>query len=171
MTMHTFSTERLHLSPITLADAPFILALLNSPRWLEFIGDRGVNTLADAEAYIENRILPAMEQEGIVSWKVTLKSNGETIGNCGFYQRDFLDIPDLGFALLPEYIGKGYGFEAASGSMTYGIEHFGVKSCCAITSPENVASIGLLKKLDFKEIGLTKWPDDEEALLLFEWDL
>lgn len=169
--MHTFSTERLHLSPVTLDDAPFILALLNSPGWLEFIGDRGVNTLADAEAYIQNRILPAMEKEGIASWKVTLKASGETIGNCGFYQRDFLDIPDLGFAFLPEYIGQGYGYEAASGGMAYGIENFSMKACCAITSPKNMASIGLLKKLDFTEVGLTRWPDDEEDLLLFEWNL
>lgn len=167
--MHILSTDRLELSRLTLDDAPFILELLNSPRWLEYIGDRNVHSVADAEHYIKSKVLPAYENEGKGGWKVSLKSNGETIGNCGFYQRDFLEMPDLGFAFLPEYIGKGYGYEAANACLEYSQKEWGMKACCAITNLENKASIGLLKKLGFTLQKTVKWPDSEEELLLFDW--
>ena len=45
----TFDTERVHLRPANLEDAAFILDLLNTPKWLQYIGDRNVRTLAAAE--------------------------------------------------------------------------------------------------------------------------
>jgi [ribosomal protein S5]-alanine N-acetyltransferase len=45
-------TDRLTLSKVTEDDASFILALLNTPGWLKFIGDRGVKTIEDAQKYI-----------------------------------------------------------------------------------------------------------------------
>jgi ribosomal-protein-alanine N-acetyltransferase len=47
-------TRRLVLRPFTLADAPFIVVLLNSEGWLRFIGDRGVRTLDDARTYLQD---------------------------------------------------------------------------------------------------------------------
>ena len=38
--MQTLSTARLRLRPFTEDDADFILALLNDPGWLRFIGDK-----------------------------------------------------------------------------------------------------------------------------------
>ena len=46
-------TPRLRLRHVTEEDAPFILALLNDPGWLRYIGDRGVRTLEDARRYVE----------------------------------------------------------------------------------------------------------------------
>lgn len=39
--MKIFETERLTLRLQTTDDADFILALMNDPSWLQFIGDRG----------------------------------------------------------------------------------------------------------------------------------
>ncbi len=42
-------TDRLRIRPFRVSDAPFILALLNTPGWLQYIGDRGVtNTCLNA---------------------------------------------------------------------------------------------------------------------------
>ena len=41
-------TPRLRLRHVIEDDAPFILALLNDPGWLRFIGDRGVDQLVAA---------------------------------------------------------------------------------------------------------------------------
>ena len=46
-------TERLLIRPIRLDDAGFILKLVNSQGWLQFIGDRKIKTDADAAAYIQ----------------------------------------------------------------------------------------------------------------------
>ncbi|MEM9835540.1 MAG: GNAT family N-acetyltransferase [Bacteroidota bacterium] len=164
-------TDRLVISPLTPADAPFIYELLNSPPWLKYIGDRNVHSVDDALRYLENRVFPAYRKNGLAGWRVALKENDFPIGNCGFYQRDFLDTPDFGFAFLPEFIGKGYGYEAAQACLDYGIEQLGIKGICAITVPHNLASIGLLKKLGFKLEGTNKWPDDPEVLELYRYEV
>ncbi|MFT5617384.1 MAG: ribosomal-protein-alanine N-acetyltransferase, partial [Arenicella sp.] len=40
--MEILQTRRLTLSEATLSDIPLIFKLLNSPNWLEFIGDRNI---------------------------------------------------------------------------------------------------------------------------------
>ena len=61
-----FETERLFLQPTTEEDAGFILELLNSPKWLEYIGDRSVHTEEDAKQYIKNKISPQLEKLGYI---------------------------------------------------------------------------------------------------------
>ena len=50
-------TERLQLREYTLADAPFIFKLMNSPGWLQYIGDRKIASVRDAENYIAKHYL------------------------------------------------------------------------------------------------------------------
>jgi len=44
----SFETERLMIRKFQSGDAAFVYSLLNSPGWLQFIGDRNVRTLDDA---------------------------------------------------------------------------------------------------------------------------
>ena len=44
------STERLLLDLLTLEDHEFIMQLVNSKGWIQFIGDRNVHTKEDAIA-------------------------------------------------------------------------------------------------------------------------
>ena len=46
-------------------------------------------------------------------WAVVLKEGAVPIGMCGLLKRDVLDDVDIGFAYLPAFQSKGYGFEAA----------------------------------------------------------
>lgn len=46
------NTERLKIQPITILDASFIYDLLNTKDWIEFIGNRNIICLKDAENYI-----------------------------------------------------------------------------------------------------------------------
>ncbi|MEL6276249.1 MAG: GNAT family N-acetyltransferase [Bacteroidota bacterium] len=165
------TTNRLQLLPLSPADAPFIRELVNSPAWLQYIGDRNVRTDADALRYLEERIFPDYEVGPIMNWKVCLLTDGTPIGNCGFYRRGFTDFPDLGFAFLPAYTKQGYGYEAASACLRFARQQLNVEKICAITTEDNIASIALLKKLGFVQNGTVFWPDDPEELLLFELKL
>ena len=49
-------TERLIIRPIKLNDKSFILDLLNTKSWLQFIGDRKIKDEKDAENYIQKII-------------------------------------------------------------------------------------------------------------------
>ena len=69
---------------------------------------------------------------------------------CGLIKRDTLDNIDIGFALLPVYEGKGYGYEAASIILKHAKNVLRIKRIVAITTKTNINSITLLKKLDLK---------------------
>jgi RimJ/RimL family protein N-acetyltransferase len=165
--MKLLETERLRLHEITLADAPFYVQLFNSEGWLKYIGDRSVHTISDAEAYIQKNYLPSYEKHGYGSYTVQLKATNEIIGACGLYKRDNLDDPDIGFAFLGEYLGKGYGFEAASGVMRYAQTALGIQKILGFTLADNVASIMLLEKLGLQQSGTYRFKNEKEELLLF----
>ena len=162
-----FQTERLHLRKINPEDAPFVFELLNSPGWLKYIGDRGISDLKKAEAYIEERYLPSYKN-GLGNFIVVHKGSGKPIGSCGLYKRDNLEYPDIGFAFLPEFLGKGYGYEAASAMLKYALTDLKLEKVLGFTVDYNVASIKLLEKLGLKNVGTFQLEDDDEELLLFQ---
>lgn len=161
-------TERLILRRFTLRDAPFLLDLVNSPGWLEYIGDRGVHDVAGAEQYIQERILPSYQNEGYGAMLVIRKADGITLGNVGVYSRPGLELPDFGFAFLLQFQGKGYAYEA-SVSMLAHARKAGHRELLAITLPHNLPSLRLLRKLGFSEEGKIQMPNDPETLLLLRW--
>ena len=106
-------TERLILKPTNIEDAKFMLALVNSPKWMEFIGDREVYSEADAEKYIETRMLPQLKKLGFGNFTIIRKEDNAKMGCCGLYDREGIDGLDIGFSFLPEFERKGYAFEAS----------------------------------------------------------
>ncbi|MCP4458773.1 MAG: GNAT family N-acetyltransferase [Cytophagales bacterium] len=143
-----FKTERLILREFNLNDTEFILTLLNTKGFLEFIGDKNVRTLEDAEMYLEEGPMKSYKENGFGLWLVVLKDSMTPIGMCGFVKREWLDDIDIGFAFLSEYSGKGYAYEVASATMDYGKNTLGLNTVVAITDPSNNASKKLLTKLD-----------------------
>tara|TARA_R110002020_G_scaffold49796_6_gene141441 strand:- start:1978 stop:2532 length:555 start_codon:yes stop_codon:yes gene_type:complete len=158
-------TERLELREYTLSDAPFIYKLMNSEGWLKNIGDRNIKTIEDAEAYMQKNYLSSYEKHGFGPYLVTLKLDGAPIGSAGLYKRDNLEHPDVGFAFLAEYGGKGYAFEASSAVMQFASENLKLQTIVGITLPQNLSSIKLLKKLGLSEVGIYTYEDGEELLL------
>lgn len=162
-----FETIRLHLRPIELADAPFIVELLNDPGWLRFIGDRNVRSIADAEAYIESRLIAQQRRVGYSLLRVAMKDTDEPIGMCGLVQRDGLDDADIGFAFLARHTGKGYAFESARAVMREADVTYRIDRVVAICDPDNTASIRLLEKLGFGFEKMVRLPNGDIDLKLF----
>ena len=160
--------NRLTISKVTLKDAPFFLELMNTPNWIKYIGDRNIKTIKEAETYLKNGILKSYATLGYGFYKVALKPNPNTVvGICGLIKRDELEIPDLGFALLPQYEGKGYGYESSIAVLEQAKNEFGITKVGAITLEVNTNSIKLLEKLDFSFEKKIKPFDDDEELLFF----
>lgn len=164
----SFETERLLLKPSTEDDAAFVLELLNTPKWLQYIGDRKVHTLEAAKEYIQNRILPQYERLGYGNYTVTRKADGAKLGNCGLYDREGLEGIDIGFAFLPAYEGQGYALESATEIKRVAIEVFGLTHIGAITVKENTASQKLLKKLGLRYLKTVQLPNSDEELLYYQ---
>ncbi len=161
------STERLHIRELSVSDSPFILELVNTPTWLKFIGDRGVKNLDDAKAYLKKGPLKSYDDNGFGLYWVGLRDSNLPIGMCGVIKRADFESPDIGFAFLPEYEGKGYGYESASAVLDYCKTEFHLKRILGITLEENTASIHLLEKLGLKFEKKFIYEKTKEELLLY----
>jgi RimJ/RimL family protein N-acetyltransferase len=142
--MKIIDTNRLQLRPIGLDDAAFIMNLINCPGFIRFIGDRNVRTIDQAITYLENMLA----NPDITYWAIQTKDNQVPVGVVTWVKRDFLPSPDVGYALLPEFEGNGYAFEASQAWLNYHL--ISNKSVLAICQADNLASIKLLLKLNFK---------------------
>jgi RimJ/RimL family protein N-acetyltransferase len=165
--VNVLETDRLFLRRLSVDDAEFILRLLNEPSWIQFIGDKGVRTLDDARAYLENGPINMYRRLGFGLYLVLRKEDGAPLGLCGLIKRDGLADVDIGFAFLPDFWSRGYAYESAAAVMDYGNRVLGLSRIVAITSPGNQSSIKLLEKLGMKFEGMTRLPGDSSEVTLF----
>ena len=85
-------------------------------------------------------------------------------------KRDALDYYDIGYAFLPIGRRKGYATEATKLIIEYVKNHFKQKKVLAFTKPENESSQKLLRKIDFKYVGLQAvFGDAEDAVYEYEF--
>jgi RimJ/RimL family protein N-acetyltransferase len=166
--LNLFETQRLKLRPVKPEDAEFYFHLMTSPKWLQFIGDRHLKSREDAAIYIEHKMLPAWDKNGFGSFTVIRREDDEKIGTCGLFVREELKGVDLGFAFLSQYEGQGYAYEATSKIKEVAFEVFHLSALLAIALPDNTASLKLLKKLGFRQVGTTVLPGDSEELLMLK---
>ena len=165
--MIVLETKRLVLRRMSVADAEFILALVNEPAFIRNIGDKGVRSVDDARAYILNGPMSSYAKHGYGLYRVDLKENGDPIGICGLLKRDALDDVDIGFALLEKFRGRGFATESAEAVMEYGRGALGLERIVAITSPDNDASIRVLGKIGLRFDKMIRMPGSSEDTRLF----
>lgn len=160
---HVVDSERLTLRYLCLEDTEWIIALLNDPDFLRFIGDRQVRSADDACRYLADGPLASYRRHGFGLYAVTLKEGGAAIGMCGLLQRGNLSDPDLGFAFLPAYRSQGFAREAADAVLGYARDRLSFTRVLAIVDPENVRSVRLLEGLGMRRAG-TLPADDDNSL-------
>ena len=143
-------TERLLLREFTLEDATFVHALMNSPGWLRYIGDRQIHSPADAQRYLQNGPLASYARWGFGLRQVLKRDTAERAGMCGLLRREALPDIELGFAFASELAGRGYATEAARAVLTDAHERLGLRRIAAVVQPDNIASLRVLAKLGFQ---------------------
>jgi RimJ/RimL family protein N-acetyltransferase len=165
--MTVLETKRLIVRRFTVADAQFILTLLNEPSFLRYIGDKKVRNLDDARQYLLNGPVASYERNGFGLCLVALRESQTPIGMCGILIREGLPDPDIGFAFLPEFWNKGFAFEAATAVLQDARERLRLERVLAITSLDNDASIKLLQKLGFRFEKIVKLSANADDVRLF----
>lgn len=158
---NTYHTNRLLLNKLSLGDSEFILELLNTPGWIQFIGDRNIRSKEGAAVYIEK----INNNPNVTYWVVSTKTGQVPIGLVTLIKRDYLEHHDIGFAFLPQYNGKGYAKEASTEILLALAKDPAHTHIVAITLKENTGSIKLLEKIGLqfdKEV-----VDNGETLLLY----
>ena len=165
-------TDRLTLRWLTLDDAGLMLAVWNDPAFVRFVGDRGIRTVEQAQQTMRERVLSQYENRGFGPYRVALANAEDTpVGICGLFCREHLDDVDIGFALLPEFRGKGYAFEAAQSVTAHAGGVLGLDRLTAIVSPDNVASVRLIGKVGMEFERMHRMPDEDHDVAIYSMAL
>lgn len=150
--MKSLETPRLHLRPLTLADAPRMRQLSNHQAisaqtltfpfpqpegWAEERIQRGTDLAAKGEAY---------------PWAICDRS-GEIVGYISLGLEARHAKAELGYWIGETYWGKGYATEAASEVLSYALEVLKLNRVGATVFPHNLASVRVLEKLGMKKEG------------------
>jgi [ribosomal protein S5]-alanine N-acetyltransferase len=164
--VQVFETDRLMVRWLDVSDSEFILKLLNEPGWLQYIGDKGIRSLEDAEKYILTGPRSMYDRHGFGLFVTEVKETNEPIGLCGLIKRDGLEDVDIGYAFLAAHQSRGYAYEAAKETIDFA-RRLDLKRIVAITTKDNAPSSKLLEKLGMKLEGYTTLPNDTEELKLY----
>lgn len=157
-------TERLTLAKLSFDDADFIFELLNEPTFKRFIGDKGIETQGDALNYLRDVPLHQYENHGYGLFRVGVGDDDIAVGICGLVSRDEFPDPDLGFAFLQAYWGRGYACESSLAVLADGRDTYGLRRIIAMADEENVASTHVLDKLDFRFERMVIMPGETQEI-------
>ena len=158
------TTARLLLREATADDAGFFLELLNQPGWLQYIGDRNIHSETAARDYVQERLVSQYRTYGFGLWVMILLDSRIPVGICGLVKRDFMDDPDLGYALLDRYQGQGLVREASLGVLAHAFGHLGLPRLAALTDQRNMRSQQVLNNLGFTNQGILRQDDGGESV-------
>ena len=160
-------TTRLRLREFVLADAPFVLLLLNDPDFIRFIADKRVRSLVQAQQYLADGPLTSYAANGFGLWCVERLCDGQPVGMCGLIRRHNVPDVDVGYAFMPAARGYGYAVEAAAAARAYGLGELGLPRVVGFIDPANLASARVLQAIGLQSQGLVAFPGAEGDTELF----
>jgi ribosomal-protein-alanine N-acetyltransferase len=162
-----FITPRLALRRLVAGDSAFLVSLLNDPDFVHHIGDRGVRTTAEALVFIERSIFVSYRRHGFGPWLITDRHRGTALGLCGLFQRTYLRVPDLGYAMLPQYRGRRIASEAARGVLAYARDSLCQPLVVGLVASGNSRSSRLLGRCGMTCRAVIRPAPEEAPSLLF----
>lgn len=84
--------------------------------------------------------------------------SGDAIGHCGFHgPPELIGRAEIGYTVFEKYRRQGYAKEAAGALVRWAFRR-GENTVYASVSPDNAASLGVVKSLGFRQVGTQ---DDE----------
>ena len=94
-------------------------------------------------------------RRGVGIWLAYDAANGALVGFCGFLKLPAVHPdPQLVYAILPQFVGKGFATEMARASIDEALSRAGFEEIIAGVDEVNVASLRILEKLGFKRISV-----------------
>lgn len=167
-----------HLQPSLPAHCAFLVALYNSPAFIASVGGTptSITTPAAARALLAGRFRADHARNGYGTYLVSLRpadpdvlpadapfaqavQRCRPVGTVSLMRGEPPDahaVPDLGFAILPAEMRKGYAREAAEGLLRYAERELGVREVLGLFDPANEASRGVFRSLGFEDRGVRR---------------
>ncbi len=149
-------TENLILRPIEISDGKFIFQQFSDADVCQYLVDEEPFTrIEEANKLIEFYTLP--EPRGQYRWIITRKSDGDSIGTCGYHQWIVQHHScEIGYDLCPPCWGKGYMTEALTSLISWGFNDMNLNRIQAFIDVRNTRSVNLASRLGFKNEGIVR---------------
>ena len=77
---------------------------------------------------------------------------------------------EIGYTVLPDHRRRGYAQESVEAMFDWATRNHAIQRFRASVSPNNHASLGLVRKLRFREIG-SQWDEEDGVELVFELEV
>lgn len=147
---HIITTQRLVLRKINDSDVDEIFILRSDKRILKYLDRTPAKSVEDVYKFIKN-INELERSNEAITWAITLKNISKLIGTIGFWNITKEHYrAEIGYALNPDYQKKGIMQEALINVLDYGFKIMNLHSVEANVNPNNIASITLLEKNNFR---------------------
>ncbi len=168
-------TERLVLRPYVAEDAAAFEAAWASPEWTRYLLSGPMNR-AEVRAWVQRN---AARGPGSGLLRLVVEHEGVVVGDSMLSLEGLgLSQGEIGWTVLPAYVGRGFATEAAREVLRVAFEHYGLRRVLANLDAENHASRRVCERLgmrreshrlaDFWAKG--RWTDSfDYALLAEEW--
>lgn len=155
-----FESERLRFSYWLPTDehCEFLVKLWTEPLFIEGEGNTGIDTVEKARTRISERFVNEHERNGYGQFLVSLKDSGKKIGTVSLSRGkdSAIPLPDVGFAILTEENGKGYGPEAGRAAIEWVKRERGVEGVFGFCNPKNTRSRRAMEKAGLEYQGIRK---------------
>ena len=145
-------TDRLIIREQTPEDIDALYEIYSDPSTYEYT-DNLYEDRDREEAFMRDYIVNQYRLYEYGIWALESKSDGRLIGRAGISDREGLNEPEIGYVIAAECRRQGYATEALNAIADYAVNELGMTKLCALTRPENEASIGLLKKMGYEKCG------------------
>ncbi len=145
------TTARLILREFSADDWPAVLAYQSDPRYLRYYAWTG-RTPDEVQTFVRMFLDQQAEQPRLkFQLALTLKGDGQLIGNCGIRMRTpGAHEADIGYELNPAYWGQGYASEAARAMVAFGFTELRLHRIWSWCIADNVGSARVLEKLGMR---------------------
>ncbi|MEV6907629.1 GNAT family N-acetyltransferase [Amycolatopsis sp. NPDC051071] len=144
-------TARLRLRALTEADTEAIVELFADPALSAHFAVP--LTEADLVREMVGRRLSYRGPAGMGHW--VIERDAEVIGLAHLRPSAELpgEVPEIGYYLAREHGGQGLATEAATALLEHGLGGLGLSSVWALVGESNVASLNLVRRLGFLDVG------------------
>ena len=141
-----FETERLFVKELIEGDLTLFHKMQSNYNVMRFVRGKAM-TYNENKQEIENLIKKYAEKENdFWIFAVKRKSDNIFLGTVALVKNDGDD--EIGYRLLEEEWGKGYGYEITKGLIAY-CKGKKIEKIVAYAAVDNIASTKILKKLNF----------------------
>lgn len=119
--------------------------LLSDPQVMEF--SEGFVATEYINTWFESIASQYASSDSFGTFAIVLAETHEVIGYCSLLCSQYTELPEIGYRIFPSFWGRGLATEAARLIVRHAFEKCGLSIVYAQVDPNNLRSIGVLRKL------------------------